>query len=51
MSCAYGACVEPVVEHGVCARHLLVTYAAGRRSAALTGYARLTVLTAEMRES
>ena len=49
MSCAYRACVEPVVEHGVCARHLLVTYAAGRRAAALNGHARLSAVTAEMR--
>lgn len=49
MSCAYRACIEPAVEHAVCARHLLVTYAAGRRAAALTGYARLSAVTAEMR--
>lgn len=49
MTCAYRACLDAVVEHGVCARHLLITYAAGQRAVALTGHARLAVVTAEMR--
>lgn len=33
MSCAYRACVRPVLTHGVCGDHLLVTLEAGRRAA------------------